>query len=398
MSRPLLAIHGGTPIRESILNYGRQSIDESDINAVVQTLNSNFLTTGPQVQQFEDQFGKLVNAPEAVAVSSGTAGLHTAMNALELTQQDEVIVPTLTFAATANCVLYMGATPVFVDVLPDTLTIDPLAVEKAITNKTKAIVAMDYAGQPCDYQALKALAQKHQLYLVTNACHSLKTTYFREPVDSLADLNVFSFHPVKPMTTGEGGMITTTNVEMAEKMRRFRNHGISVDYREREKKGSWKYDITTLGFNYRLTDIQCALGANQVQKIPKWTQRRQEIAFYYSSAFSSLPAVTPIPTAPNRTHAYHLYVVRIRFADLATDKVSFFQALRAEGIGANVHYIPVHLHPYYQDNLGTSPGMCPVAEQAYEEIISLPIFPAMSQQDCQHTVEALAKVIEAYQS
>ncbi|MEE2960710.1 MAG: UDP-4-amino-4,6-dideoxy-N-acetyl-beta-L-altrosamine transaminase [Myxococcota bacterium] len=391
-----LAIHGGKPVRSRRLNYGRQTIDEDDIAAVVATLRSDFLTTGPKVSEFEEAFANHTQSDHAVAVANGTAALHTAMNALGIQEGDEVIVPTLTFAATANCVLYQRGKPVLVDVSPETLTICPQAVQNAITPHTKAIIAMDYAGQPCDYDRLQQIANEHQLALIADACHSLGATYKGRRVGNLADLTVFSFHPVKPMTTGEGGMITTHRPELADRMRRFRNHGISVDHREREENGSWLYEIADLGYNYRLTDIQCALGISQLNKLPHWTQKRQSIAQTYNSALSAIHEITPLKLAPKRTHAYHLYVIRIDFSALSASKPPFFQALQAEGIGANVHYIPVHLHPLYGENFNLGLGLCPHAERAYEEMISLPIFPAMTSQDTQDTLDALEKVIKFY--
>lgn len=394
----LLAIHGGRPVRETLLPYGHQGIDEDDIRAVVEVLRSDWLTTGPKVAEFEQAFADFVGAREAVAVSSGTAALHAAMYALGIGPGAEVIVPAMTFAASANCVVFQGGTPVFADVDPDTLLLDPAQVEAKITPRTKAIVAVDYTGQPCDYDALRAIADRHGLALVADACHALGGSYKGRPVGSLADLSTFSFHPVKHITTGEGGMVTTEDADLARRMRVFRNHGITTDHRQREQQGSWFYEMVDLGYNYRLTDIQCALGMSQLRKLPDWVARRQEIARRYSAAFAAVPAVNPLVVRDDVSHAYHLYVIRLDLDQLRLDRATIFAALRAEGIGVNVHYIPVHLHPFYRERFATGPGLCPVAEAAYERIISLPIFPRMAGADVDGVVRAMHKVVDAFAS
>ncbi len=395
-TRSRLALQGGAPVRSTPLPYGRQWVDEDDIRAVAEVLRSGWLTTGPEVARFEQAVADAVGAREAVAISSGTAALHAVMHALGIGPGDEVIVPAMTFAATANAVLYVGGRPVFADVCPDTLLLDVESAERCIGPRTRAIVAVDYAGQPCDYDALRAQADRHGLALVADACHSLGATDQGRPVGSLADLNVFSFHPVKHITTGEGGMITTRDAGLADRMRQFRNHGITTDHRQREKTGTWYYEMVELGFNYRLSDFQCALGWSQLQKLPAWVARRQQIASFYAAAFASHPLVRPLRTRVGATHAYHLYVIGFRAEALDGTRADWFAALRAEGIGVNVHYIPVHLHPYYRRSLGTGPGMCPQAERAYERIVSLPIFPAMEDTDAESVIEAVCKVTEAY--
>ena len=379
-----------------MIPYGRQSIDDDDIKAVVDVLTSDWLTTGPKIPEFEQKFTDVVHAKEAVAVSNGTAALHTAMYALGIHEGDEVIVPTMTFAATANCVMFLGAKPVFTDVDPDTLLIDPDKIEEKITPRTKAIIAVDYAGQPCDYDHLWEIANRHHLAIVDDACHSLGGHYKNQPVGTLAQLNTFSFHPVKNITTGEGGMITTDSPELAKRMRLFRSHGVSTDHRQREEQGSWFYEMVDLGFNYRLTDIQCALGISQLKHLTNWISRRQEIAKRYDVAFSGMPEITSLGVRKDVSHAYHLYVIRLNPEKIHTDRATIFKALRAEGIGVNVHYIPVHLHPFYQQKLGTKRGMCPVAEKAYEEIISIPIFPKMNENEVNDVIKAVQKVISAF--
>jgi perosamine synthetase len=371
-------------------------MDEGDIQAVVEVLRSDWLTTGPRVGEFERAFAERVNSEEAVAVSSGTAALHAAVAVLDIGPGDEVIVPALTFAASANCVVFGGAKPVFADVAADTLLLDPSDVESKITTRTRAIIAVDFAGHPCDYDALRTIAKRRNLTLIADACHSLGGNYKGRSVGTLADLSVFSLHPVKAMTTGEGGMIATDDFDLASRMRRFRNHGISSDHFQRSENGSWFYDMAELGYNYRLTDIQCALGLSQLRRLPEWVARRRSIARRYDEALADLPVIRPQLVGKEVRHAYHLYVVRMDGARLSADRAKLFASLRAEGIGVNVHYLPVHLHSYYRNRFGTGPGLCPRAEAAYEQILSLPIFPDMRDGDVEDVIEALWKVISAY--
>ncbi len=393
-----LAINGGTPVRATMLPYGQQWLDDDDVAAVVEVLRSDWLTTGPKVAEFERAFADFVDAREAVAVSNGTAALHAAMYAIGIGPGDEVIVPPMTFAATANCVVFQGGTPVFADVDPDTLLLDPAQVETKITPRTKTIIAVDYTGQACDYDTLQAIADQHSLTLVADACHALGGSYQGRPVGSLADLSAFSFHPVKHITTGEGGMIATDDAKLAQRMRVFRNHGITTDHRQRESEGSWFYEMVDLGYNYRLTDLQCALGMSQLGNLPGWVARRQEIARCYDAAFAQILSVEPLGVGEDVSHAYHLYAIRLDLDQIPVDRARVFAAMRAEGIGVNVHYIPVHLHPFYRDRFGTEPGLCPVAEAAYEQILSLPVFPRMSSGDVDDVIAAVLKVVEGCRS
>jgi len=394
---PNLALRGGTPVRYELLPYGRQEIDETEIESVARVLRSDYLTTGPVIEEFEQKFREYVGARHAVAVSSGTAALHAAVNALRLKSSEEVIVPALTFAATANCVVFEGARPIFADVNEETLLIDPEDVAERISSRTRAIIAVDYAGQPCDYASLRRLAGGNDLTLIADASHSLGARYGECPVGSLAALNTFSLHPVKHVTTGEGGLVTTDDSELAAGMRRFRNHGFDLDHRMRTEAGSWFYEMIDLGYNYRLTDFQSALGISQLGKLEYSLERRRNIAGEYDLAFEDLPGITRLRTQSQGSHAHHLYVVRLDTSELTSDRSEIFAALRAEGIGVNVHYIPVHLHPYYRNNYGTGMGLCPVAEQAYQRILSLPIFPSMSAEDVRDVITAVRKVIRAYQ-
>lgn len=374
--------------------YGKQSIDEEDIKAVTNVLRSDWLTTGPMVEAFEKAVAEFVGAKYGVAFSSGTAGLHAAAFASNIVKGTEVLVPPMTFVATANSVVYQGGTPVFVDVEPDTLLIDPLKLEAQINSKTRAIIAVDYAGQPCNYDALRKTAKNNNLTLISDACHALGAKYRGKRVGSLADLTVFSFHPVKHITTGEGGMVVTDNIDYANRMRRFRNHGIQTDYRQRAETGTWFYEMLDLGYNYRLTDIQCALGLSQLRKLLGWIERRREIAKIYDEGFSDESCVKALKVNEDAFHVYHLYVVQLSIDKLKSNKSEIFSSLRNAGIGVNVHYIPVHLHPYYKVNFGTSLGLCPVAESAYERILSIPIFPAMTDDDVKRVIVEVKKVLE----
>lgn len=390
----MLAISGGTPVRSTVLPYGRQSVSEEDVAAVTEVLRSDWLTTGPKVEEFEKAFAAFVGTREAVAVNNGTAALHTAMFALGVGSGDEVIVPAMTFAATANAVVFQGGTPVFADSDKDTLLIDPKSIEAHITKKTKAIVSVDYAGQSCDYDVLNAIAEKHGLPLIADACHALGGTDKGRNAGSLADLSTFSFHPVKPIATGEGGMITTDNEHFAKAMRQFRNHCLTSDHRERHNSGAWFYEVVNLGYNYRLTDIQCALGISQLKRVPAWTERRQEIAERYDAAFATMKGIKPLGKRKDVSHAYHLYVIQVEGLSAGRDEI--YKALRAENIGVNVHYIPVHFHPFYRERFATKEGMCPVAEDAYGKIISLPIFAAMKDSDADDVIKAVEKVSSFY--
>jgi perosamine synthetase len=393
-----LALHGGTPVRAELLPYGRHEIDEDDVAAVARVLRSDWLTSGPTIAEFEAAFARIVSAPDAVAVSSGTAALHAAMFAIGIGAGDEVIVPPMTFAASANAVVYQGGTPVFADVDATTLLIDPVKVAEKLTGRTRAIVAVDYAGQPCDYEALRRLVSDQRITIVADACHALGGRDQGRPVGTLADLSVFSLHPVKHVTTGEGGMVATSDAAMAARMRTFRNHGITTDHRQRSAQSSWAYEMVDLGYNYRLTDIQSALGLSQLPKLAARIVRRQSIADEYARAFAAIPEVRPLALRPGVSHAYHLYVVRVDTARLTCDRATFFGAMRREGIGVNVHYIPVHLHPFYRQRFGLGPGLCPVAEAAYEQLITLPMFAAMTARDVRDVIEAVTKVVGAFRS
>jgi perosamine synthetase len=395
-----LAIDGGTPVRAKLLPYGRQSLDDADIQAVVEVLKSDWLTTGPKVGEFEERFAAWVGARHAVSFSSGTAALHGSAFAARLEPGDEAITTPLTFCATANCILYQGATPVFADVSPDTLNLDPGEVSRKLSarasSRVKAIMAVDYAGHPAALDELGEMAKTHGALLIEDACHALGAEYRGKRVGGIADMTVFSFHPVKHLTTGEGGMVTTNDARLAETLRRFRNHGISSEARERQEAGQWFYEMVLLGFNYRLTDIACALGLSQLTKLGPNLARRREIAAQYTAAFRDVPELIPPSVRAEVNPAWHLYPIRLDSTKLTVDRGQIFRALRAENIGVSVHYIPVHLHPYYRDQFGHRNGECPVAEAAYESLISLPMFHGMTDLDVEDVVEAVSKVISSY--
>ena len=389
------AIDGGMPVRETMLPYGRQHLEDDDIDAVAEVLRSDWLTTGPKVAEFEEALAEVAGAREAVAVSSGTAALHAAMHVLDIAPRDEVIVPAITFAASANCVLYQGGTPVFADVDPHTLLLDPDQVESKITPRTAAIIAVDYAGQPCDYDALRSVADGHAIPLVADACHALGGRYRERPVGSLADMSVFSFHPVKQLTAGEGGAIVTDNARLAQRMRTFRNHGITSDHHQRAQRSEFFYEMEELGYNYRITDFQCALGLSQLRKLPEFLRRRRDIAARYDSELPETTALTPLAVRDGTEHAYHLYPVLLDLDKLSAGRDEVFSALRAENIGVNVLYVPVYWHPYYR-RMGYHRGLCPVAEAAYEGLLVLPMFYAMTDQDVDDVLTASRKVVAHY--
>ena len=396
MTREVLAIDGGTPVRKTLLPYGRQSIAEEDVQAVVNVLRSDWLTTGPKVAEFEEAFAAWVGAKHAVSFSSGTAALHGAAFAAGLKAGDEAITTPMTFAATANCILYQGATPIFADVSSDTLNLDPEQVAVRITRRTRAVLPVDYAGHPADLDATQELAAKNGLIVIEDASHALGAEFKGRRAGSIADMTVFSFHPVKHLATGEGGMVTADRADFAETLRRFRNHGISSDARQRQSMGQWHYEMVLLGFNYRLTDIACALGSSQLKKLEGNLSRRRKIALRYADAFRDIEAVTLPAVRRDVNPAWHLYPIRLNLENLSADRGKIFRALRAENIGVNVHYIPVHLHPYYRDRFGDHAGEYPIAEDAYERLISLPMFHGMSEGDVEDVIAAVAKVLDHY--
>ncbi|MET3292091.1 UNVERIFIED_CONTAM: perosamine synthetase [Brevibacillus sp. OAP136] len=398
--RGIPAIEGGKPIRASILPYGRQWLDDDDKHAVRRVLEGDFLTTGPAVAAFEEKVAAYTDAKYAVAFANGTAALHGACFAAGITGGDEVITTPMTFAASANAVLYTGGKPVFCDIEPDTLLIDPTQIERHITVRTKGVIPVDYTGQPARLDEIREIAQQYGLIVIEDAAQAFGADVAGKKIGSLSDMTMFSFHPVKSVTTGEGGIITTNDDSYYQKLLQFRSHGITRDPARWKNGGggaSWYYEMHELGFNYRMTDIQAALGASQLAKVDGFISRRAEIAAAYTEAFRHLKAVSCPVVRKDVRSSWHLYVIRLREGLLAVDRQRIFTALEAENIGVNVHYIPVYLHPYYQ-SLGYERGICPQAEKSYEQIITLPLFPAMSGQDVQDVIDAVEKVIHYYRA
>lgn len=392
-----LAINGGEPVRKELLPYGKQYIDEMDIQAVVNAMKGAFLTTGPTVINFEKTFAEVVNAKYAVAVSNGTAALHAACYAAGIKEGDEVITSPITFAASANCILYQGGTPVFADIDPKTYNIDINEIESKINHKTKAIIPVDFTGQPVLIDEIMQLAEKYNLKVIHDAAHSLGASYKNKKVGSIADITEFSLHPVKHITTGEGGVLTTNSKEIYERLNLFRSHGITRDSKLmiNNDEGPWYYEQLELGYNYRLTDIQAALGISQLTKLDKFVDKRRYIADEYNRAFSKYEELITPYQHKDCHSSWHLYIIQLNLEMLSVGRREIFEALKAENIGVNVHYIPVYYLPYYK-SLGYEKGLCPNAEKLYEGIITLPLFPNMNQYDIETVIEAVDKVLRFY--
>lgn len=391
-----LAILGGKPIRDTYLSYGKQAIDGRDIQSVIDVLKGEYLTTGPFVKEFEQKVASFVGAKYAIAVSNGTAALHMACFAAGVKKNDEVIVSPMTFVASANAVLYCGGTPVFADIDRETYNIDPDRIEEKITDKTKAIIPVDFSGQSVDMDRIKKIADKYGLVVIEDAAHALGSEYKGRKVGSQSDMAEFSFHPVKPITTAEGGIITTNNEDLYKKMMAFRSHGITRDQEVLNKNhGPWYYEQQFLGYNYRLTDVQSALGTSQISKINKFIDRRRNIVKQYNNAFKDLKEIVTPYEAEFSNSGWHIYVIKVKPELLKVTRNEIFKALQAENIGVNVHYLPVYLHPYYED-LGYEKGLCPNAEDLYENMITLPLFPSMTNTDVKDVIDAMKKVINYY--
>lgn len=373
------------------LPYGRQCVDDRDIAAVTEVLRGDWLTTGPTIDRFEAGLVAATSAARAVAVSSGTAALHLAYAALGVGPGDEVIVPALTFSATANAALHLGADVRFADVDPATLTVDPASVASLVSPRTRVITAVDYAGHPADYDALRPIASSCGAHLLADACHSLGASYRGRPVGSVADVSCLSFHPVKPITTGEGGAVVTHDAEVADRVARLRSHGMERGRVEADPDaGAWAYDIAELGWNYRITDLQCALGLRQLDELAGWIVRRQEIAARYRQRLAGHPYVVLPPEAPWASHGYHLFAVQVP----AVRRRAVFDALRAAGIGVQVHYIPVNMLQLYRAR-GHRPEDTPRTLEAYRGLLSLPCYPALGDEDVDRVVDALIEAVDA---
>ena len=397
MEKPAYA--GGKPVRETKLYYGHQYLDEKDVQAVVDVLHSDYLTCGPRITELEQKLCELTGAKYAVVCSNDTAALHIACMAAGVSDGDEVITTPITFLASANCALYCGAKPVFADIDEETYNIDPKEIEKALTPKTKAVVAVDYTGQVVDLDTIMETCHKQNVVVIEDAAHSIGTLYKGRPIGSIADMTTFSFHPVKTVTAGEGGAVLTDNEEYYKKLLLYRSHGMTRDQAQmtKESEGGWYYQMIDLGYNYRMTDMQAALLISQLEKLPMFSKRRKEIVARYNEAFSRIPELTLQQELEGSDSTRHLYILRIKPEKLRIDRRGFFDALAAENIMCNVHYIPIYLQPYYQE-MGYPKGLCPRAEKLYSEMMSLPLYYAMTDQDVEDVITAVQKIVDYYKN
>ena len=393
-----LAIHGGAPVRDKKLYYGHQCIDEEDIKAVVNVLRGDYLTCGPKIAEIETRLCKVTHAKHAVVVSNGTAALHIACMAAGVGPGDEVITTPITFAASANCAVYCGATPVFADINPETYNIDPDSIRAHITPKTKAVVAVDFTGQAVEIEKIRTFCDEYHLVFIEDAAHSIGTTYNGEPVGSLADMTCFSFHPVKTVTSGEGGAVTTNNKVFYEKLVLAHAHGITHEASQMEEKdieGPWYYEMIAEGYNYRMTDFQAALLMSQLNKLERFSNRRKEIVAKYDEAFSKLPQIFVQKTIPQSDTTRHLYIIQLKLDKLNCTRRQFFDAMAAENVQCQVHYVPVYWFPFYQHK-GYKKGLCPKAEEMYKGIMSIPLYPALTDQDVDDVIHAVTKIVNYY--
>lgn len=389
---------GGMPVRKEKIYYGRQWIDEDDVKAVSEALTSDFITCGPKVGELEKALAEYTGAGYAVAVSNGTAALHCACMAAGIGPGDEVITTPLTFAASANCALYCGAKPVFADVDSKTYNIDPASIESRITEKTKAVVAVDFTGQAVKIKEIRQICDKHHLIFIEDAAHSIGTKYEGKPVGSLADMTCFSFHPVKTITSGEGGAVMTNNRELYKKLVLAHTHGITHDEAQMEEaghEGPWYYEQVSLGYNYRMTDFQAALLLSQLKKLDRFAERRKEIVRKYNEAFCRLSEIILQEEILESDTCRHLYIIRLDLEKLVCTRRQFFDAMAAENVQCQIHYVPVYWFPYYQQ-LGYKKGLCPEAEEIYKGIVSIPLYPRMTDQDVEDVIYAVKKVIQQY--
>lgn len=392
-----LALYGGEPVRKMRLSYGHQYIDEADIQAVTEVLKSDFLTCGPKTTELEKALCGLTGAAHCTAVSNGTAALHVACLAAGIGPGDEVITTPITFAASANAALYCGSWPVFADIDPKTYTIDPVSVEQCVTERTKAVIAVDFTGAPCDYDAIRAVCEKYHLLLIEDAAHSIGTAYRGTPVGKIADLTTFSFHPVKTITAGEGGAVLTKDAALAKRVGLFAKHGITRDPEllQDHNNSNWYYEQQLLGYNYRMTDIQCALALSQLRKLERFAARRKDLVRRYNEAFREIPEVLIQAEVEGSDTVRHLYILHLDFDRLNCGRKKFYDAMQAENIGVNVHYIPVYWFPYYQ-SLGYRKGLCPNAEAYYESSMTLPLFYSMTDEDQDDVIRAVKKLVEYF--
>ena len=382
-------------VRENFLPFHSPVIGENEISAVTEVLRSGWLTTGAKVREFERDFCRFIDCSHAVAVNSGTAALHLALAAIGLKPDDEVILPTMTFAATAEVVLYFGAKPVLVDCEPDTLNMDPAGLAAALTSQTRAIIPVHFGGQSCDMERILQFAREHDLRVIEDAAHALPASFQGRRIGTIGDITCFSFYATKTITTGEGGMATTENPQWADKIRMLSLHGISHDAWNRySAEGSWYYEILCPGFKYNLTDLAASLGVEQLKQCAEFYERRRQIAAAYDEGFADLPEIKTPVCRPGVQHAWHLYVIQLQPERLRIDRRDFVEALREKNIGTSVHFIPLHRHPYYRDTFGYGPGDFSNASAVFERIVSLPIYPKMSDEDAGDVIAVVRSIVE----
>lgn len=395
MEKP--AIEGGKPVRKEFLPYGTQWFNEKEINEVLDSLKSNWITTGPKMRIFEDKFKNYIGSKYAIAVNSGTAALHISTSSINIQPGDEVITTPLTFVASANCVVYRGGTPIFADIKKDTYNINPTEIKKKISLKTKAIIPVHFAGQPCDMDEINEIAEENNLIVIEDAAHAIDAKYKGKKIGNISDLTIFSFHPVKNITTAEGGMVTTNNSELNEKLLMFRTHGISKDATKRfGKSGGYYYDMQYLGFRYNLSELHASLGIQQLAKLESFQKRRREIVKIYNKEFGDIEEII-VPYVKNDVkHSWHLYVIQLILDKLRVNRDQIFKALREENIGVNVHYIPVHYHSYYRKKFGLKKGILPNVEWLFPRLLTIPLFPKMTDDDINDVINALEKVLTYY--
>lgn len=391
------AMEGGKGIRREFLPFARPLIDEKDIEEVVDTLNSDWLTTGPKTYLFEEKFAKYIGSEYAVAVNSCTAALHISLAALGIKQGDEVITSPFTFVSTANVILQQGAIPVFVDIRPDTYNINTDLIREKINSKTKAILPVHYGGQPCQMDEIMKIAKDNNLLVIEDAAHAISAEYKGQKIGNIGNATCFSFYPTKNMTTGEGGMVTTNDKKLKELLKMWGLHGISKDaWKRYSAEGTWYYEVLCPGYKYNMTDIQAAIGLQQLDKMDLFQKRREEIVKNYNDAFEQLEEISTPKVLDGIKNAWHLYTIEVLPGKLKVNRNQFIEALKAENIGTSVHFIPVHLHPYYRDTFKFKIGDFPVAESVFDRIISLPLFPKMDNQDVEDVIIAVKKIVEYY--
>ncbi|MEE9379274.1 MAG: UDP-4-amino-4,6-dideoxy-N-acetyl-beta-L-altrosamine transaminase [Candidatus Lokiarchaeia archaeon] len=395
MDKP--AIEGGVPIRKDFLPYGTQYIDDNEINEVIDTLKSKWITTGPKMRLFEEKFKEFIRSKHAIAVNSGTAALHICTSTINIKPGDEVITTPMTFVASANCVIYRGGTPIFADIKKDTYNIDPKEIRKKINPKTKAIIPVHFTGQPCDMDEICEIAEENELYIIEDAAHAIDAEYKNKKIGNISDLTAFSFHPVKNITTAEGGMVTTNNDDFNDKLLMFRTHGISKDAVKRfGKSGDFYYDMQYLGFRYNLSELHASLGIHQLNRLEHFQKRRREIVKIYNRELQNIEEISIPFVKKDVKHSWHLYVVQIDIDKLKVGRDQIFKALREENIGVNVHYIPIHYHTYYQKKFDLKKGILPNVEWLFPRIITIPLFQKMTDDDAYDVINALEKVITYY--